>query len=180
MGVLDVRAALPFEVKRLLPVKDRALLGRYLHDIVADGGKPDRTCDGPPRLLVKFRPPHGHFIKGALADLGDEVIGRDELPGTGAHRSLREGNKLEVDDLRDFLAKEFHRALELCPDELVIGTEHIDDPVEVCPFPCMEGQVTGGIDRGSVTPADDILVPEPELREIECECLLVLCLREPF
>jgi len=30
MGILDVWAALPLEVKRLLPVKDRALLGRYL------------------------------------------------------------------------------------------------------------------------------------------------------
>ena len=160
MGVLDVGAALPFEVEGFLPVKDRALFGRDLHDIVPDGGKPDRTGNGPPRLLVKFRPPYGHFIKGALADLGDEVIGRDELPGPGAHRALRQGDKLEVDDLRDFLAKQFHRALELCPDELVIGTEHIDDPVEIRPFPCMECEVAGCIDRGAVAPADDILVLE--------------------
>ena len=45
MGVLDVGAALPLEVQCLLPVKDRALLRRYLHDIIADGGKTDRFCN---------------------------------------------------------------------------------------------------------------------------------------
>ena len=53
VSVLDVGAALPFEVKGVLPVKDRALLRRDLYDIIADGGKPDRTGDGPPCLLVK-------------------------------------------------------------------------------------------------------------------------------
>ena len=154
MGVLDVGAALAFEVQRLLPVKDRALLGRDLHDIVADCGKADRCCNCLPRLFIEFRSPCSHFIECPLADLGDEVVSRDELAGPGAHRAFRQGDELEVDDLRDLLTHEFHGALELGSDQLVVSTEHIDDPVEVCPFPCMEGKVAGCIDRGAVAPAD--------------------------
>ena len=35
-----------------------------------------------------------------------------------------------MDDLRDFLAKQFHRTLELCPDKLMIGSENVD--IDLC------------------------------------------------
>ena len=129
-------------------------------------------------LLIQFRSPCGHLIKCTFPDLGNEIIGGDELACPGAHRAFGKRDELEVDDLRHFLSHEFHRALELGPDQFVIGAEDINDPVEVCPFPGMKGEVPGSIDRGAVTPAEDVLVLEPEFGEIEIECLLFVCLGE--
>ena len=102
----------------LLPVKDRALLRRDLHDIVPDAGPGDGSCNAPAGLLVKFRPSGRHLFKSTFRDLGDQVVGRDKLSRTGAHRAFGKRDKLEVHDLRGFLSEEFHGALELRPISL--------------------------------------------------------------
>ncbi len=178
VGVLDVGPALPLEVERLLPVKDRALLGRDLHDVVADGGDGDRLCDRAPFLFGEFRPADGHLLERLRGNLLDQRICRDELPCPGAHRALGEGDELEEDDLGRLLAEEFEGGLELGADQLVVRAEDVDHPVVVARLPGVVGEITGAVDRCAVAPPEDILLLEATLREVDPECLVLVRLRQ--
>jgi len=85
-----------------------------------------------------------------------------------------------VDDFRCFFTKKFHGALELRGDQLVVGSEHIDDPVEIGRFPGMVGKVACSVNRSTVAPADNVLVAKTEFLKIKSESLFIACLGEFF
>jgi len=66
-----------------------------------------------------------------------------------------------MDDFWGSLTEEAHGHDQLCTDQLMIGTQHIDDPVKVPALPGVVGKVTGCIDRGAITPPEHIFLLEP-------------------
>jgi hypothetical protein len=62
----------------------------------------------------------------------------------------------------------------------MVGTKNVNDPVEISPFPDMVGKVACSIYRGTVTPADNVLVCKAEILKVKGEALLLLYLGEVF